>query len=260
MTRPRTYQTPAIIIKKTRLGEADRILTLYTPEQGKIQGVAKAVRRPQSKLSGHLELLGYSQVTLARGKNIDTIIGSQTLNCFLAVRSDLDMLSCACYLIELVNQFTPDETADRQLFDLLLTTLESLALASCQPMLLRYFELHLLLLAGYKPELEKCVLCRKPLEDIPGGFSPSAGGVLCQDCQSRSHHYGYPTSSAALAALRLIQGSQWPALQPDVFGADTLAELESLLRRYIRYLLEKDIKSAFWLDCLKNPSFTQSRI
>jgi len=68
VTKPRSYQTPAIIIKKHGVGEADRILTLYTPELGKIQGIAKAVRRPKSKLSGHLELLIYSQVTLARGK------------------------------------------------------------------------------------------------------------------------------------------------------------------------------------------------
>ena len=80
MPKPRLYQTPALIIKKIKLGEADRILTLYTPEMGKIEGVAKAVRRPNSRLSGHLELLTYSQVTLARGRNIDTIIGSQTIN------------------------------------------------------------------------------------------------------------------------------------------------------------------------------------
>ena len=252
MTRPRSYQTPAIIIKKTRLGEADRILTLYTPEQGKIQAVAKAVRRPGSKLGGHLELLTYSQVTLARGKNIDTIIGSQTINCFLAVKSDLDMLSCACYLIDMVNQFTVEETADRSLFELLLGTLETLPLVPSHSLLLRHFELHLLRLAGYKPELEKCVVCRCPLAGIPGGFSPSAGGILCLDCQVRSHHYGYPVSIMGLAALRLIQEGEGVALNPDAINSGTLSEIETLLRHYVRYLLEKDIKSAFWLDFLKN--------
>jgi hypothetical protein len=71
---------PAIIIKKTKLGEADRILTLYTPDLGKIQAVAKGVRRPKSKLAGHLELLTHSLVSLARGRNLDTITGSQTIN------------------------------------------------------------------------------------------------------------------------------------------------------------------------------------
>ncbi len=67
MSKPRNYQTEAIIIKKTKLGEADRILTLYTPRLGKIQAVARGVRRPRSKLAGHLELLTYSLVSLARG-------------------------------------------------------------------------------------------------------------------------------------------------------------------------------------------------
>ena len=79
MPKPRNYQTEAIIIKKTKLGEADRILTLYTPHLGKIQGVARGVRRPRSKLAGHLELLTHSQVSLARGRNLDTITGSQTI-------------------------------------------------------------------------------------------------------------------------------------------------------------------------------------
>ncbi|MCL0053004.1 DNA repair protein RecO [Dehalococcoidales bacterium] len=64
MPKPRTYQTEAIIIKKTKLGEADRILTLYTPHLGKIQVVAKGVRHPRSKMAGYLELLTHSLVSL----------------------------------------------------------------------------------------------------------------------------------------------------------------------------------------------------
>jgi len=75
MPKPRTYQTEAIIIKKTKLGEADRILTFFTPDLGKIRAVAKGVRRPRSKMSGHLELLTHSLVSLARGRNLDTVTG-----------------------------------------------------------------------------------------------------------------------------------------------------------------------------------------
>jgi len=120
MPKPRNYQAEAIIIKKTKLGEADRILTLYTPHLGKIQAVAKGVRRPRSKLSGHLELLTYSLVSLARGKNLDTITGSQTINSFLPLKSDLELTSYALYITELVNQFTADHIENYPLFCLLL--------------------------------------------------------------------------------------------------------------------------------------------
>ncbi|GAI44017.1 unnamed protein product [marine sediment metagenome] len=112
MTKPRNYQTEAIIIKKIKLGEADRILTLYTPHLGKIQAVAKGVRRPRSKMAGHLELLTHSLVSLARGRNIDTITGSQTINSFLPLKSDLELASYALYATELVNQFTADNIED----------------------------------------------------------------------------------------------------------------------------------------------------
>jgi DNA repair protein RecO (recombination protein O) len=75
----REYQTEAIIIKKIKLGEADRILTLYTSDYGKIEAVAKGVRRPKSKMAGHLELLTHSQLRLAHGRNLDTIIGTQKM-------------------------------------------------------------------------------------------------------------------------------------------------------------------------------------
>ena len=129
MSQPRNYQTEAIIIKKTKLGEADRILTLYTPHLGKIQAVARGVRRPKSKMAGHLELLTHSLVSLARGRNLDTITGSQTINSFLPVKSDLWLTSCALYATELVNQFTAEHIEDHPLFQLLLETMERL----CQP-------------------------------------------------------------------------------------------------------------------------------
>jgi DNA repair protein RecO (recombination protein O) len=251
MTKPRTYQTPAIVIKKTKLGEADRILTLYTPGLGKIQGVAKAVRKPSSKLSGHLEMLTYSQVTLARGRNIDTIIGSQTLNAFLPIKNNLDLLSYSLYAAEMVNQFTPQETEDPQLFELVLRTLEELSRVSDRELLLRHFELHLLRRVGYRPELGKCVLCRKNLEPVTNFFAPSAGGVLCPVCERLGKHYSYALSWDGLGVMRFIQGGDWESVNVTPIDADALFEVESLMRIYIRHLLEKDIKSAAWLDSLK---------
>ncbi len=260
MTKPRTYQTPAIVIKKTKLGEADRILTFYTPELGKIQGVAKAVRKPKSKLSGHLEMLSYSLVTLARGKNIDTVIGSQTLKPFLAIKNDLDLLSCALYITEMVNQFTPPETEDPQIFNLLAFTLEQLPEAADRELLLRYFELHLLRQAGYRPELEKCVMCRKTLEAVTNSFAPSAGGMLCPSCQRLGRHYGYLLSPDGLGVMRFIQGGDWESISVVPVDISTIAEIERLIRSYIRHLLEKEIKSALWLDSLKLESSQSGKV
>ena len=127
MTKPRNYQTEAIVIKKTKLGEADSILTFYTPHLGKIQGFAKSLRKTKSKMAGHLELLTHSLVSLARGRNLDTVTGAQTINSFLPLKSDLELTSYALYATELVNQFTADNLENQPLFELLLETLHRLS-------------------------------------------------------------------------------------------------------------------------------------
>ena len=252
MTTPRSYQTEAIIIKKTKLGEADSILTFYTPYMGKIQGFARSLRKPKSRLAGHLELLTYSQVSLARGRSIDTITGSQTINSFLPLKTDLDLASYALYVIELVNQFTPEHAEDYPLFRLLLETMERL----CSPeqnreLVLRYFELHLLEKAGYRPQLHHCVSCRTALEPVVNTFSPASGGILCPVC-GRDHFSIYSVSVNALKVLRLMQSTGYETVCRLRMNPELSRELEMLLRNYLRYLLEREVKSAAWLDSLRS--------
>ncbi|MFC1865230.1 DNA repair protein RecO [Chloroflexota bacterium] len=251
MTKPRNYKTEAVIIKKTKLGEADRILTLYTPRLGKIQAVAKGVRRPRSKLSGHLELLTHSQVSFARGKNLDTITGSQTINSFFKVKNDLVLVSYALYISELVNKFTEDHIEDYPLFNLLLEALHNLGQSGDNELTLRCFELHLLDHAGYRPQLQHCVTCHFTLKSVTGSFSLKAGGILCPKCS-----YMQPTtiniSNNCLRLLRLLQDSGFCILPDIEVKAPTAHEAEWIIRSYIRYLLERDIKSTAWLDSLKH--------
>lgn len=250
MSKPRTYQTEAIVIKKTKLGEADRILTLFTPDMGKVQAVAKGVRRPRSKLAGHLELLTHSTVMFARGRNLDTITASQTINGFLPLKSDLDLTACALYAAELVNQFTPDHQENRLVFDLLLSAMRELCVTANRELLLRHFELHLLHEAGYRPQLQHCVACRQPLQPAANYFSVDAGGVLCPDCRG-TRNAVYPISVDALKVLRFLQDKDFDVAGRLKVGQDLARELERLMRNYIRYLLEREIKSAAWLDSLR---------
>jgi len=250
MPKPRTYQTEAIIIKKTRLREADRILTFYTPHLGKIQAVAKGVRRPRSKMAGHLELLTHSLVSLARGRNLDTVTGSQTINSFLQLKTDLELASCALYATELVDQFNADHIENMPMFRLFLETLHNLCQGGNGELTLRYFELHLLNEAGYRPQLQQCVSCHMPLKPIINSFSPGAGGMLCPDC-SHSQPLSYPITVNALKVLRLFQSSDYTTASRLKMNPELSRELKELLRRNLRYHIEREIKSAAWLDTLQ---------
>jgi DNA repair protein RecO (recombination protein O) len=252
MSAPREYQTEAVIIRKTRLREADRILTLYTPNLGKLQAVAKAVRKPKSKLSGHLELLAHSQVTLVRGRNLDTVIGSQTINSFLGIRNSLEATSSALYLAEMVNLFTAeaDHIDNYKLFNLLISTLEQLNQGAACCNCLRYFEMQLLGYTGYRPELKTCPTCRCQLEPITNVFSPGAGGVLCARCAA-NQTLPYTISVNSLKVLRLFQDCDIKTALRLKLPAELNFEVEKLLRSYCRYILEREIRSAAWLDSLK---------
>jgi DNA repair protein RecO (recombination protein O) len=250
MPDPREYQTEAIVIKKTKLGEADTILTFFTPRLGKIQGFARSLRKPGSKMAGHLELLTHSTVSFARGRNIDTITGAQTINAFLPLRSDLWLTSCGLYLAELVHQFTAEHQENLPLYQLLLDTLERLCQEENKELVLRYFELHLLESSGYRPQLRECVTCHKVLEPTTNYFSPAAGGLLCPAC-NLNQPFSYALSVNAQKVLRLLQDNDYSAIAGVNIGEGLAREIENVISGYFKYILEKELKSAVWLDTLR---------
>ncbi len=251
MPEPRNYQTEAIVIKKIKLAEADRILTLYTPDYGKIEAVAKGVRRPKSKMAGHLELLTHSQIRLAHGRNLDTIIGSQTIDSFMSLKNDLWLTSLGLYTTELVNQFTVAHIANPRLFQLLLETLRHLSQADNTELVLRYFELQMLDLVGYRPQLQECISCRMELQPVVNAFCSSAGGILCPNCKYE-HPASFSISVDALKVLRLFQRSTFEVVSRLKINSELSQELKAAMASYIRYLLEREIKSATWMDTLRD--------
>jgi DNA repair protein RecO (recombination protein O) len=251
MPEPREYQTEAIVIKKTRLGEADSILTFFTPHLGKIQGFARSLRKPKSKMAGHLELLTHSTVSFARGRNLDTITGAQTIDAFLPLKNDLWLTSCGLYVIELVNQFTAEHQENFALFQLTLETLERLTEENNKELVLRYFELHLLESAGYRPQLRECVACHRPLEAVTNYFSASGGGLLCPEC-SLNQPYATPVSVNTQKVLRLLQGNDYASASCVKIDGKLARDLEGVISEYLKYLLEREVKSAAWLDTLRD--------
>ncbi len=250
MTLPKVYKTEAIVLKRMNLGEADRILTLYSPNLGKFRAIAKGVRRPKSKMGGHLELLTHSALMLARGQNLDIITQSQTIDSFLPLREDLWRVSMALYAAELVDQFAAERVENRPLYRLFVNTLRWICEAQDVELTLRYFELNLLTHLGYKPQLDQCLGCKKSLEPRTNFFSASSGGVLCPQCQEKEP-LAHPISLDALKVMRFLEKSDYATASKLKLSAELSRELEQLMRHYIRYLLEREVKSVEFLDRLR---------
>ena len=250
MAKPRVYKTEAIVLKRTNLGEADKILTIYTPNMGKIRAVARGVRRPKSKLGGHVETLTRSSMMLASGRNLDIITQSQTLDSFFGLRGDLLRTSCALYAAELVDRFTEEHEGNYPVYRLLLGTIAQIVETDSVDLALRYFEIRMLGYLGYRPQLQTCIFCRKDLEPQQNYFSASGGGALCPDCRATEPRVR-PLSLNALKVLRLFQDSDYNQASRVRLSPGLAKELEMVLREYIRYLLEREVKSAEFLDRLK---------
>ena len=262
MSTSRNYQAQGIVLKQSKFGESDKLITLYTQEFGKLRAIAKGACRPKSKLGGNVEPLTYSLMLLARGRNLDIITQAQTINGFLTLKSDLWRMARGLYILELTDAFTVDGSENRPLFDLLLAVLTRLNDPdSDEPALLRYFELHLLDRVGYRPQLRRCVTCDLPLKPVVNFFSPAKGGMLCSSCESEQNRgdLAEPTwlkrtisvSVEALKVLRLWQSCDYATAKRVKLRPELSLELEQLLHEYITYILQRELRSLTWLKALK---------
>jgi DNA repair protein RecO (recombination protein O) len=269
MRQQRSYPIEAIVLKRTDIGEADRILTLFTPNKGKMRAVAKGTRRPISKKAGHLELLNRSQLQLALGRNLDIVTQAEGRENFLHLRSELWHMTCGFYLAEMVDRFVEDSTPHLDIYALLLEALRYLnadasalqqqrtqnaELQSEQVdeyghtrLLLRYFELHLLSAIGYEPSLQNCAHCANELRPEENGFRASLGGALCPQC---SRFWERRLSLNALKVLRFLQRRKWIEASHLRLDTKLQAELEAVMHDLLRFHLEKDLKSWSFLDML----------
>jgi DNA repair protein RecO (recombination protein O) len=257
MPRPRVYRTEAIVLKTTPLGEADSLVILYTPGLGKLRAVAKGVRRPTSRLVGHLEPLTCVELALARGQNLDIITQAQVLESFGPLKAHLTGASQGIYIAELVDGFGTEGSANPPLYSLLLDTLRFLSHSPGVELALRYFELKLLQLSGFMPELHRCVECRR--EPPPGQhrFSPDTGGVLCTSC-SPPGCLILPLTLQAIKVLRFLRGAQLGGVARLRVSPTLGEELRSLLRATIRYWLEREVRSAAFLEHLRKEALQGS--
>jgi DNA repair protein RecO (recombination protein O) len=243
--RDRIYRTEAVIIRRSDFGEADRVLTLITP-QGKRRVVAKGARKTTSRLAGHIELFTHATLLLAIGRNLDIVTQSVILHSFDKLRGDLKRIGAAYYVAELIDRMLEEEDENRPVFDLLVATLQALDATRNQDLLLRFYELRLLGYLGYRPQLYHCAVCQEVLTEETNRFSPAAGGALCPRC-APADRTTMAMSLSAFKLLRFLQAQPLEAIERLNISDETRAEVEKLLRASIRRILERDLKSVAFL-------------
>ena len=244
-TLPKIYKTEAIVLKHFPFGEADYLLTLYTPNRGKLRAVAKGARRVKSKLGGHLEPLMHTSFLITRGQNLDTVNQAEVVEGLRTVREDLNRLSQALYMVELVDAITPEEQPNYPIYRLLMDSLRSLG-GDAPPSLLPFFQLRLLGHTGFMPELYQCVECGNTIDPGLHRFTPGRGGTLCNSCHPPNVSV-LPLSLDALKVLRFLQREEYVSVERLHLEPETLVELERLLEALLWHVLDREVKTSRFL-------------
>jgi len=258
VTQPHLVRTEAVVLRRHDLGETDRIVTLFTAHFGKLRAVAKGIRRPTSKLGGHLELFTHIQLMLAKGRNLDIITQVETISSFLGLREDLWRTSQAYYAAELLDRMTEDHSENGALFRLLVATLDRVATVRRPDQAIRFYEVQLLGLLGYRPELHQCVKCRRLLEPDRSEFSPAEGGALCTACRDSSP-FARAISANLLKVLRLYQDGDWATVNRLRVEEELASEIEQVLGETIEYAAETKLKSTAFVTSLREHGMSGSR-
>lgn len=251
MAQPRVYATEAIILRRTDFGEADRILTLFTPAYGKVSAIAKGARRTTSRKAGHIELFTRTRLLLATGRDLHVLTQAESTETFEHMRADLWHATGAWYLGELLDRFLEAADPHPRLYAQAIATLRRLDGGAREGtearswLALRYFELRLLDELGYRPGLHYCTSCDTPLRPEENGWSAELGGAICPECL---RHAQRRISLGTLKLMRLLQTTEWDVLPSLRLSPEIRAEVEACVQGLIRHHLDRDLKSWAFLQ------------
>lgn len=249
--RSHTYRTRAVILRRRNYSDADRILTVFTPDLGKRLLIANGARKTSSRKAGHLELFTHANLLVAQARTWDIITESVTVESFLNLRTDLDNISRAAYVCELIDAFTEEEDDNQLLWELLLLCLRELHTGSSDgDLLLRWFDLHLLGLMGFQPQLFHCLGCGDAVQPVTNYLHLHAGGIYCPAC-GKALHNAEPIKAEVLKVLRHLKRTPWAGIHKLHLRLSTARALENILHRYLVHVLERRVKSVDFLNRLR---------
>jgi DNA repair protein RecO (recombination protein O) len=246
-TKFRSLRVDAVVLRHSDLGEADRLLTLYTRQLGKTRAIAKGARKIASRKAGHIEPFTHVRLQLAKGRDMFIVTQADTVDAYLSLRDDLVLTGQASYVMELLDRFTyEDETENSSIFRLLTDTLSRLASRLDPWLVIRYYEMRLLDHLGFRPQLFECANCGREVKAEDQFFSFSAGGVICPRC-GRGLPNLHEVSVDTLKYLRHFQRSGFGEASRARPSLEVQREAEGLMQGYFTYLLERELNTPGFL-------------
>ena len=238
----------AIAVGSRPIGEADKLVTFYTREFGKLTGVAKGARRGRSKFGSALELFTYGQLVFFERANAElvSIDHFDIIRPFQPIREDLRRLGRGAWIVECLGRFSMDRDPSPALFGLLLRALHALETIGEGERVTLCFLLRALDLTGHRPRLDRCLSCGG-LPARPLRFDAAAGGLLCGKCAERGRG-ALPISLDAVSGLRRLRNLRWDERLVAGFPQPVEREMLAIMEGYLAALIGRAPRVDRFLD------------
>lgn len=241
-------QTQGIVLKAYDLRETSKIAVFFTRDHGKVSGVLKGIRKDPRKFGSSLERFSVNDIVYYQYRNSELHLISQCdmRAFFYPIRQDFKKSMAASYALELVQLMMPVEMPNQQIYFLMVRFLEDLQTAQDIDMLVRFFQIKVLLFSGFRPHLDVCVHCKKKVYG-ESFFSMKEGGLICRRCQQgdRTLHM---ISPGTVATILHVERSLWEACRKIRLIKTTRDELKYILNNFLVFHLGKKVKSAKYLS------------
>lgn len=240
--RSKLFKVDAINLKTSKIGEADKIVVLFSVSRGKIHAIAKGARKPKSKFGGRLEILAYNHIMLAKGKELDVISQVETIENFYKVRTDPEKLSAGIYFVRLVDASTEIRQKNEALFELLLDSLRLLEGTVDIPTLKKMFEVGITDVEGFFPVLDRCVKCSKKVLKEPEKvrFNLSSRGILCSNCAKKAGGIEIPFKIVKIMLNLKARDPEY--LRTLTMDQNDIEKTDLILKSYISDHIGRDIR------------------
>ena len=234
--------TTGLVLRETETRETDKILTVLTPDLGKIPLIARGARRRNSPLAAPCQLLAYSELTIYRRGNWRYLSEGSTIELFDGVRQDFELLSLASYFAELTESVVGEEQSAPEVLSLLLNALYALSALKKDPDLVKpVFELRLMALSGFEPLADACAVCGKPEPEQPM-LDVVQGVVHCAGCKQPGG-LSLPLTRGSLAALRHALYADAKKLYSFTADRPTLQQLGHAAEGFVAAQLERPFRT-----------------
>ncbi len=244
----RNFLSQYLILRSRDYGEGDKIVTMFSPERGKESAIAKGAARSKSSLRGVVQPFSHVRLAIAKGRgSLHIVTQGEVIESFAPLRQELEKITYASYLAELVDAGMPERKPNADLFLLALLTYSLLAYSEFSALTARYFELRFLSCLGLTPRLDTCLKCGRSIQERRFFLSPFHGGIVCETCAATMSSKVL-IHAGTVQVLRFLQKSPAQKILNLKMNPQTSEELKEALWCYLDYHLDYTLRARDILD------------